>query len=201
MKTAARVVVVLALLGLALFLFFPCWHCMFAARAPNHRYAAAALRSFAAAQIEFRDRDVDADGRPGFWTADVAGLYGFVPAGSTEMVKLIELSVAAADAAPAGALRPGARGPGAVAPTAYAVPGPKAGYLFRVLRPAGEPPGAPDPRRFAACAYPADYPKSGCWTLVVDESGVLRRRDLGRPGPPEGFPDAESLARDWHKLD
>lgn len=167
----------------------------------NDRNASASLKTLASAQADYRGNDRDENKDQDYWRGDVSGLYSVLPAGSTEMIKLIELSVAAADASPLGKNKIGDRGPGQIAQDQYAEFVPKAGYFYLALRHVGEDPKALDSRRFAACAYPADYPRSGKWTFVIDEGNTVFRRDLGRQGPPEVFPDAESLKRDWSKLD
>jgi hypothetical protein len=167
----------------------------------SERNASASLKTLASAQADFRGNDRDENKILDFWRGDVAGLYGLVPAGSTEMIKLIEVSVAGADSAPAGGLEIGAPGPGQVAPERYLIPSPKAGYLFRALRHADEKPGALDRDRFAACAYPDDYLVSGMLTFILSEDGTIFKRDLGAQGPPEVFPDAGTLKREWAKLD
>src|SRR5688500_17803531 len=66
-------------------------------RASNERGASAALKTLASAQADFRENDRDGNKVQDFWTRDVAGLYGVVPAGETETIKLIDRSVAGAD--------------------------------------------------------------------------------------------------------
>lgn len=187
-----------------LYLNMRCWDCALF-RPHRHRGgerpASAALKTIASAQADFRGNDRDADGVPQFWRGDVAGLYGVVPKGSTEMIKLIEISIASADDRPVGAVAASLRTPGVVDRNDYTEPHAKAGYRYRALRHADEPPGRLDPNRFAACAFPADYPKSGRKTFLVDENNTIFARDLGRPGPPDVFPDEATLKRDWSKLD
>ena len=163
--------------------------------------ASASLKTIASAQADYRGNDRDGDGLQDFWRGDISGLYSIVPAGSTEMIKLIEVSVAGADAAPLGRGKLGDVGPGQVAQDHYAVFSPKSGYYFQALHHADEQPGGLNHRRFAVCAFPADYPHSGVWTFILDEGNTIFKRDLGRPGPPEVFPDFETLKREWSKLD
>src|SRR5574342_594878 len=66
-------------------------------RASNERSASASLKTLATANADFQANDRDANRLKDYWTVDVSGLYVLVPAGATEMVKLIEISVAAAD--------------------------------------------------------------------------------------------------------
>src|SRR6185436_15892203 len=66
----------------------------------NEASAAASLKTLMSAEADFRANDRDANKVNDFWVADVAALYGLVPATGGESIKLIELSVAAADAAP-----------------------------------------------------------------------------------------------------
>ncbi|HEX7899444.1 MAG TPA: DUF2950 family protein [Planctomycetota bacterium] len=171
-------------------------------RSGNERNATASLKTLASAQADYRGNDRDGNKLQEYWRSDISGFYGVLPAGSTEMIKLIELSVAGADGAPAGKADIGDAGPGQVALDRYTVPAPKAGYLFRSLRHADEAPDALDRHnRFAACAYPANYEVSGVMTFIIDENNTIFFRDLGRPGPPDVYPDPETLKRDWEKLD
>ncbi len=138
----------------------------------NDRHASATLMTFLAAQADFRENDRDEDGVKQFWRADVAGLYGLLPQGSDEMIKLIELSCAGADLAPVGSSRIGERGPGVVFPHHYAVPSPKAGYGFAALRLEDEVEGSLDPQRFAFCAVP-DSLAAGKLVYAVTHEGVV----------------------------
>lgn len=168
----------------------------------GERNASASLKTIASAQADYRGNDRDGNGIQDYWRGDVAGLYGVLPAGSAEMTKLIEISVAGSDPASQGKGTIGDLGPGQIAQGQYTVFAPKAGYLYRALRHADEDPDALDARaRFAACAYPAVYSKATRVTFIIDEGNTIYGRDLGRPGYPDVFPDPDTLKRDWSKLD
>lgn len=101
-------------------------------RASNERSAATSLKTLASAEVDFRSNDRDGNRLNDFWTADVSGLYSIAPVASTEMIKLIDLSMAGADASPVGA--------GAIGDTGAEVPiqdlatvSPKAGFWYAVL--------------------------------------------------------------------
>ena len=100
-------------------------------RASNERNASASLKTIASAQADFRGNDRDGNKIQDFWTADVSGLYGVIPVSSTEMVKLIEISVAGADFACAGTAAVGASGHTEVNRNNYSVAAPKAGYWYQ----------------------------------------------------------------------
>jgi hypothetical protein len=159
------------------------------------------LKTVASAQADYRGNDRDENGQREFWRADISGLYSVVPKGSREMIKLIEISVAGADDSPQGTLAPEQNGPGHVAQEHFARRAPKAGYFYRALRHADEDPKKLDPTRFAACAYPAEYPMSGRKTFIIREDNTIYARDLGRPGPPDVYPDPATREREWAKLD
>lgn len=161
----------------------------------------ASLKTVASAQADYRENDRDGDGRKEFWREDISGLYSVVPPKSREMIKLVEISLAGADDRPTGRLAPEQEGPGHRAPESFITRGPKAGYFYRALRHADEDPQKPDPLRFAACAYPADYPASGRKTFIICEDNTVYARDLGRPGPPDVYPEPAARERDWTKLD
>jgi hypothetical protein len=167
----------------------------------SERNASASLKTLASAQADFRGNDRDDNKIQDFWRGNIAGLYGVVPPDSSEMIRLIELSVAGADSDPAGVLEVGAKGPGQVAPDRYTTPSPKAGYLFKALRHADERPDALDRDRFAACAYPDDYLVSGMLTFIISEDHTIFKKDLGAQGPPAVYPDPATLQREWSKLD
>ncbi|HLF92085.1 MAG TPA: type II secretion system protein GspG [Planctomycetota bacterium] len=173
----------------------------------NERIAAASLKTLASAEADFRANDRDRNQVNDFWTGDVAGLYTLVPAGDKDPIKLIEVSVAAADAAP---LNDGAD-LAKVAPR-----GPKAGYWFQAMTHCTEEGKreayAQDTKgekgkgrvyhthRFAFCAFPADYGISGTRTLIIDEQNTIWGMDTGGE-PVLELPSEDDLARDWKKLD
>ena len=70
-------------------------------RASNERNASSSLKTFATAEADFRSNDRDGNKISDYWTANVAGLYTMTHSsisGSTDdPIKLIELSIAAAD--------------------------------------------------------------------------------------------------------
>jgi len=154
---------------------------------PTERPPSTALKTIASAQADFRANDRDGDGVNQFWRADIAGLYALAPSGGPA-IRLIERSLALADARPVYDLtQPGERAP-------------KQGYWYRAIRGADEKTldaGA----RFAAVAYPADYPKSGKYTFIVDENNTIFRADLGHGKGLEGFPTDDELRTKWAKLD
>jgi prepilin-type N-terminal cleavage/methylation domain-containing protein len=102
--------------------------------ASNERSSTSSLKTLASAEADFRGNDRDGNKVQDFWTRDVAGLYGVVPVGSTEMIKLIELSVAGADFAAAGTAGLGVTGLEEVDLVHYTVTSPKAGYWFQAMR-------------------------------------------------------------------
>ncbi len=148
------------------------------------------------AQVDYRINDRDANGKKDYWRGDIAGLYGLCPPDTTEMIKLLEISVAGADhdSVDSGTTSPA---PGKMTgQTHYATRAPKAGYWFRALRHADEK--SPDPDRFAACAFP-DSRSAGRWTYIVDERRVVWKRDLGGRRGLEVFPTDPELEKEWQK--
>ena len=161
--------------------------CRYPPWAGNQRSASATLRTFATAQADFLQNDLDGDGVKQYWRWDVAGLYQLRPKGSEDAIKLIERSAAIADDSPIAALEDPAA--------------PKAGYWFRALRHADETPGSLSPNRFAACAFPADYPKSGRKVYIIDERNTLYSSPFDLVRIPAVFPDEATLRKNWSKLD
>ena len=160
--------------------------------------AAASLKTLTVAQVDYRSNDRDGNGLNDFWRGDVAGLYGLCPPGTTEMIRLLEISVAGADLA---ALDPGSTPPASGAMTGqtyYATRAPKAGYWYVALRHADEK--KPDPNRFAFCSFPAQYGNTCRWTFIVDETNRIYKKDLGRKGGVVVYP-ADPAAEGWVPID
>jgi len=107
-----------------------------AMRAANERSASASLKAICAGQADFRSNDRDGNQVQDFWTGNLAGLYGILPVGSTEMIKLIDITLAGADfqyndSTPAAIL--GDVGLGEVPPTEFMVVSQKAGFFYKAL--------------------------------------------------------------------
>ncbi len=167
--------------------------CRYCRRFERHRHKSGernpstSLKTITSAQADFRANDRDGNGMNQFWRADIAGLYALAPGGGPAM-RLIELSVAAADDRPMLNIAP------------YAQPAPKQGYWYRALRHADE--AVLDANlRFAAECHPADYPKSGRYTFIVDENNTIFRCDLGHGRGLTVYPTDDELKAKWAKLD
>ena len=80
--------------------------------------------------------------------------------------------------------------------TRWGVPGPVSGYRLRSLLHEDEP--SAQPTRFAVCSYPANA-ASGKWTYIVDELGVLYRKELGPDASPPRYP-RDPIASGWRKF-
>lgn len=100
-------------------------------RSANERNASASLKTIASAQSDFRGNDRDGNKIQDYWTGDVAGLYGIAPRSSTELIKLVELSVAAADFASVGFFPLGNTGLAPIERGSYVAAAPKAGYWYQ----------------------------------------------------------------------
>jgi hypothetical protein len=149
-------------------------------RAAMERNASTSLRTIWSAQMEFRRKDPKLQA---FWKKDIAGLYAAKADG--QPMKLIELSIAAADVDPQSDIE------------TFAVRGAKAGHWFRALPHADEK--TPDPQRFAACAFPTN-PRSGKYAFIISEKNVVYRKGCPDGIPPAAFP-AEPEKEGWAKLD
>jgi prepilin-type N-terminal cleavage/methylation domain-containing protein len=194
------------------------------------------LKTLASAEADFRSNDRDCNHANDFWTADVKGLYtmtnaavvGGTPNSTTDpSIKLIELSVASADADgtffPAGGEN--------LALTNFALPSAKAGYWFAALRAdlsttpqtpyAQDTLGQPDmgkvhhDSKFGFVAFP-DSPSSGNYVCIVNENNTIFRMAAtvscrsGSANPPGlggvsaaslNWPDEKTLKAHWTKLD
>lgn len=172
----------------------------------NERNASASLKTLATAQADFRANDRDNNKINDYWTGDVSGLYTLVPAGGKDPIKLIELSIAAADAAP---LNDGAD------VLKFARPAPKAGYHFRVMT-TDNSSGTPEAyavdtqgdksrgkvynnSRFGFCVYPAEYGVTGTRTFIINENNTIFAKDTEGEPVLEWPSDAD--LREWSRLD
>lgn len=154
----------------------------------NERSACASLKTVATAQADFRENDRDGNGKKDFWRGDIAGLYTTVPPGGSSpqnAIKLIELSVAGADARPLKSVEEFTRRM------------PKAGYWYRSLPFRKET--TPDPDHFAACAVP-DSRSSGRHYFIISDDYVLFRRHIDQGPAPEFYPD-DPVKEGWEKMD
>jgi hypothetical protein len=145
------------------------------------------LKTLASAQADYRGNDRDGNGKQDFWRGDVAGLYLLRPPGDPDMIKLIELSVAGADAAPT------------LDVSQVTVRAPKAGYWCKAIRHADEDPAKLDPDRFAFCAYPEDLSEHR-WMFVISEGNTIFKAPAVKGGV-DVFPDGKTLTETWAKLD
>jgi hypothetical protein len=148
--------------------------------------AESAIRTILTAQADFRANRRNGDASPKFWRADIAGLYALAPGGGPA-IKLIEVSLAAADERPRTDLAD------------HASRAPRDGYWYRSIRHANEDPQALDPNRFAYCAVP-DSPEGGV-LYVVDERQTVYRAETQACRGIEVFPSDEELRRQWSKVD
>jgi hypothetical protein len=179
---------------------------LFSTHQPVERSAAACLMTLRSAEADFRANDRDWNQVNDYWTGDVKGLYTMTAAavrgnaGTTTIdpsIKLIELSVACADAD-----RDIVRAGGENAPLEhFAVPSAKAGYWFGAMdldRTIGN--GTPesfykqdtggDPPmgrchnyfRFGFVAFPDST--AGEYVFITNEKGEIYRRKLGESVRP-----------------
>jgi len=136
----------------------------------NEAAAVRALFQLGHAETDFRSRDLNKNGVRDFWTGDIVGLW--------KHGGRISREIAEADVAPLKRL--------------VDQPRPYHGYFFRVLEfnDDASPPekykidtdksgrAVHNLSKFAFCAYPADYNKTGKRTFLVHES-LLIGRDIG----------------------
>jgi hypothetical protein len=145
----------------------------------NEQEAVRALEQIATAQVTFREKDLDSNALADYWVGDVSGLYRIAePAGP---IKLIPEALAKADMAPRHESK-------LLGKPLTDKPVPYHGYLFKVIPnhravndalekyDAG---GGVNADRYAVCAIPADYGKTGTRTYVVSEAGLVHSKDTG----------------------
>jgi hypothetical protein len=162
----------------------------------NERNARTTLQLLATVEEDFRQFDRDGNGVKDYWTKDVAGLnYLGGPAGGSgrsASIQLISRDIAVADAAHFHDMPEGSK--------------PYHGYYFKALElddsgvPYAQntkPEGFADKSltKFAFCAFPAEYDRSGRWTYLINERKEIIRIDTqGKPivrwGDPVYGPEA-----------
>lgn len=161
-----------------------------------------ALKTLATAQADFRSYDRDNDGVANFWVRDVYGLFALCPRGgpatSELMIKLVEPSLASADAA-----RPTPRDGEAAVEIAVGSYSPKNGYVFIAMThdATGRPYDDGSGRNFGKygfCAYPIDASDRHP-TFIMDETLDVYRKDT-RGAPVLRWP-AHPEAEGWRRLD
>jgi type II secretory pathway pseudopilin PulG len=197
------------------------------------RNSSTSLKTLTSAEADFRANDRDWNHVNDFWTADVKGLYTMTSAavrgnaGGTvdPPIKLIELSVASADADGSFFTAGGENMP----LSSFAVPSAKAGYWFAALNSdlntgkayrqdtGGAPLMGPchHESAFGFVAFP-DSPTAGKYTFMVNENNTIYRSTpslrprtsaLVPPGlgaVPSGcldWPADPALKAVWSKLD
>lgn len=173
--------------------------------AANERNASATLKTLAGAQADFRANDRDQNRVNDFWAGDLSGLYRVDPGDGA--LKLIELSTALADARPCVPLdKGGTFGAMKILPAGKASP--KAGYAYAFIPRFQNEAGAPETyddgfgrciARFAYCAVPAEYGKSGKTSFLISEENVIWKKDTG--GKPVELLPADLKAAGWTALD
>jgi hypothetical protein len=171
-----------------------------AVRAANERNALGTLKQLCSVQVTFKTLDLDENAINDYWVGDLSCLYRREPGGKGAL-RLIELAMAQADAAP---IKEGKD----IGKSLCERPEPKAGYLFRVIPEYEEADGkfvkydqgaGRNVDRFGACAYPAEYGKAGKLTFIVSEGGTLFKKDTGGK-PVDRFP-LDPVKEGWSKVD
>jgi len=151
----------------------------------NEQRAGMAVRFLAPAQADFRANDRDGNKVNDFWTGDVAGLHYLYDSASLLLstpgapIRVVSQSIADADPAPAGT---------------RSIPAvPFHGYYFRAMDfdedgnalrrdTGGTGPNGSKNRntaRFAFCAYPAEYGRTGRLTFIISEGNEVFWADTG----------------------
>ena len=205
-------------------------------RAANERNASTSLKTLTAAEADFRANDRDWNHVSDFWTADVKGLYTMTSAAvasnsnstTDPAIKLIELSIASADADPAVAAAGGEN----CNLTSFAVPSPKSSYWYQALATDDSMNGAAESTykqdtggtpvmgsvhntsKFGFLAFP-DSQSAGKYCFVVNEnntifrsatSGAVKTSTTNPPGlittpAYANFPSDANMKAFWSKID
>ncbi|MBI2901831.1 MAG: DUF2950 family protein [Planctomycetes bacterium] len=167
--------------------------------AGGERRAAASLKTIATAQADFRSNDRDGNRIMDFWTGDVAGLYcidnGWTGSPSVAPIKLIEVDLALADAAPDPGLNVRGSDCYSVPVSRYGIQSAKHGYWYMALdedRQVAALGGSGAYRqdtdgtgeckrstsRFGVAALPENYGSTGRHVYILNEGNIMFRRDF-----------------------
>jgi hypothetical protein len=145
----------------------------------NERNATRGLYDISMAEEVFRQNPASGGS---FWMGDVSTLYTHVRMEGESPLKLIELSVALADAAPL------AKGllPGPKPIETFGVRMPRAGYWYRAIASYEDPSGKTlpyhtgnglNPKHYGFCAYPAST-SAGSKLFIIDEHHIIYWRKM-----------------------
>jgi hypothetical protein len=149
----------------------------------NETKAKSAMRDILAAEQDFRNKDLDKDGKENYWTGDVAGL---------QAVGALSDSIAAADSK---------NTKGAA----------HFGYRFKMMERTRDGKayaedldgkGAKTKNRwvFAVCAVPQTYKQTGVVTLILSNDGVIYKKDTGGK-PVLKWPSEKEILDEWKEVD
>lgn len=182
--TLIELMIVIAIIAVVAAIAIP--NLLNAQRSANERSAATSLKTFITANADYRANDRNNDLVQNFWCANPAGLYTNQNAASGAEVKLIDRSLALADA------DADQTGGGVFPPLGSSLDGvptsPKAGYWFEdfEISETGVPYDPDDddhnPSRFGYMAWPDAYNSSGKLIFIINQDGVVFRTAAGALG-------------------
>lgn len=202
--TVLELMVIVTIIGIVAAIAIP--SLMKSQKSSNERNAATSLKNISTAEVDFFTNDRDANGVKDFWTRDVSGLYTLCSLQSPEPIKLVELTLAAADSNPLGAAA--AAAPGAhMAMSNFMTSAPKAGFWYVAMTtdPEGSAyqaatqgiPPLDQPwfnlTRFGFLCYP-DSTIVAQYVFVLNENHVVYKRAIvGSVKPSAAFPPGNAL--------
>jgi hypothetical protein len=167
--------------------------------AANETMALNCLMVLRGTEATWRQMDYDRNGKQDFWTYDISCLYRMKDK-TGEAVQTIDIQFARADAAPAG----DDTFKGEI--ISIGEKSPKAGYYFRAIEKDSEGKAynenevakvkAANSFKWAFCAYPAQYGKTGRRTFIINEEGVVYSKDVNGE-PVTQWPCADPTEEDW----
>jgi prepilin-type N-terminal cleavage/methylation domain-containing protein len=128
--TLIELIIVIAIIAVIAAIAVPAL--MASQRSSNERNASTSLKTISTAQADFKGQDRDQNKIRDYWTRDVSGLFTLCPIGFNDPIRLIEITLAGADSAPAGTDTSPLAG-SHVAIGNFAASSPKAGYWFLAM--------------------------------------------------------------------
>lgn len=164
--------------------------------AANEISAQAALKQLVSTEGVWRQIDADRNGCQDYWTRDVAAFY-YCKDASGNALKFIDIALAKSDKL-------------GLSNYVEATPLDKSGYWLRVMKADesgqayasdedGDGLSYTNGGKYAFCAFPYEYGKTGLDTFIVNEEGVVYQKDLG-PGASSGcdtWPGIDPTTKGW----
>ena len=155
------------------------------------------LKQIVSYQSIWKQIDVDGNGKKDYWTLDVCG-FRYLKTSSGKEVLFMKKEAADADAAPK---------------IKSFEPKPESGYFYKAIpldsnnELYNQNGGYPqykgkclNENKYAFCAFPAEYKKTGHFTYIVNEKGKIYKKDL-KGEPVHKWPSEMPQTKGWDSIE